>query len=114
MMASLPEPQGKTFSASPPLFCLFTAPLAEGSQTCPRKTAAVEARGHGAVPQRDDLLSDPRIAFVAGGRELCPRGGVFFFFFLRLPADLNWDKVELLSLRSGEAAGLQSGPPLLY
>lgn len=37
-----------------------------------------------------------------------------FFFFLRLPADRNWDKVELLSLRSGEAARLQSGPPLLY
>lgn len=81
MMASLPEPQGQTFSASHRLFCLFTAPLAEGSQTCPRKTAAAEARGHGAVPQRDDLLSDPRIAFVARGRELCPAAVFSFSFF---------------------------------
>lgn len=44
-----------------------------------------------------------RIAFVAGGRELCPRGGgggsraARRRCFLGLPADLNWDKVELLS-----------------
>ena len=70
------------------------------SQTCPRKVAA-EARRHGADPHGDGLLSGRASRSLREAGELCPRGGAgrpaTRRRCLRLPVDLNRDKVELLS-----------------
>lgn len=113
MMASLPDPQ-KNFQPDFSFSFAIRGCTAARSQTCRRKVAA-EARGHGAEPQRDDLRSDPASRLLRGVANLVPAAMERVSGFLRLPADLNLDKVELLrlSLWSGEAASLQSGPPLL-